>query len=217
MTVTCPSGHQSSTSDYCDECGARIEGDPAIDTAVDDEAIGTDQILDRPAPAEAERCPRCQTARRGDDRFCEVDGHDFVGGSNVVTVSQWEAVVIADREYYDALEPDGVEFPPGVVPRTFPLDRDEVLIGRRSTTRNIHPEIDLAGNPQDDGISHRHAVLARGADGSFSIIDCGSMNGTSIDGSLTRIPPDTPVALHHGSRVHLGAWTTITIRVVTTP
>jgi hypothetical protein len=212
MTVTCPRGHESATSDYCDACGARIEGDLGTST-VDDDAVGTDQIVERAAPAEAERCPRCQTPRRADDRFCEVDGYDFVSGATLTV--RWEAVVAADREYFDALDAGDVEFPSGYAPRTFALDRDEMLIGRRSASRGIEPEIDLAGNPQDDGISHRHAALVRTADGSYAVVDRGSTNGTSIDGSLTRIPTDTAVAVQHGSRIHVGAWTTITIRAVT--
>jgi hypothetical protein len=43
------------------------------------------------------------------------------------------------------------------------------------------------------------------------VVDCGSANGTTINDDPTPIQPDTPVTLAEGDRVHLGAWTTITI------
>ena len=46
-------------------------------------------------------------------------------------------------------------------------------------------------------------------DGSFIIVDPGSANGTAVNGS--EIPPGQPVPLHEGDRIHLGAWTELTI------
>jgi hypothetical protein len=219
VSVTCPSGHESATADYCDQCGARIEGDPNLDQLQvdepaedEDEEPITDQITERPAPVEAELCPKCQTPRTGDDRFCEVDGYDFAAGGNAQPLLRWEAVVTADRTYFDAVAPDGVEFPAAYEPRMFSLEADEVLVGRRSASRGIEPDIDLAGSPEDNGISHRHAVLVRSDDGSYSLVDRGSTNGTSVNGSTDLIALNEPIPLADGARIHIGAWTTITIR-----
>src|SRR4051794_11525874 len=64
---TCPKGHQSTATDYCDECGTPMSGQPSAGGAAEPAA-----------PAEGEACPSCGTARTR--RFCEVCGHDFVLG-----------------------------------------------------------------------------------------------------------------------------------------
>ena len=173
MSVTCPRGHPSATTDYCDECGTRIEGRAHSRRRSrrrrDDEveAASTEEIVKLTPPPDAERCPRCGAPRTGDDRFCEADGYDFVAPAHESHAEGWEAVVTADRAYYDAVAPDDVEFPDVYEPRTFPLDADAVLVGRRSESRGIVPTIDLAGSPEDNAISHRHAELIRGDDGSY--------------------------------------------------
>lgn len=220
MTVTCPEGHDSETTDYCDRCGAPIGARTAssgtlVEPAdVDSERIDTDRIPERSSAGETERCPRCQTPRTGDDRFCEVDGYDFLLGGQEPRKVRWEAEVTADRAYYESLESDDVAFPTNFVARTFSLEVDELLIGRRSASRGIEPEIDLAGTPEDEGISHRHAVLTRAPDGSYSIVDCGSTNGTSLNDDPDVIPAGNAVPLADGDCVHIGAWTTIAIRAV---
>jgi FHA domain len=229
VSAICPRGHESAATDYCDQCGARIEGTPVSADAprhehdqpatsaphqLDDDVTDTEEVIDRPVSTNVERCPTCQTARTGDDRYCEVDGYDFVAGAGPTPVVRWVAIATADRSYYDELAPDDVAFPANYEPRTFALDSDEVMIGRRSATRGIEPQIDLSDTPLDDSISHRHAVLARCSDGSYAVIDVGSRNGTSINGSIHPIPLDTPVPLADGDRIHVGAWTTLTIRSV---
>ena len=59
----------------------------------------------------------------------------------------------------------------------------------------------------------RNAVgeLLRQDDGSYAVIDPGSSNGTTLNDDPTPIAPNTLVPLASGDRIHLGAWTTITI------
>ena len=78
-------------------------------------------------------------------------------------------------------------------------------IGRRSVSRHIEPEIDLTGPPADPGVSRLHAVLDR----NWSVIDSGSPNGILVNGR--QVPPGQAVPLRDGDRIHLGAWTVITI------
>jgi pSer/pThr/pTyr-binding forkhead associated (FHA) protein len=54
-----------------------------------------------------------------------------------------------------------------------------------------------------------HAVLIRAADGSWSVLDPGSANGTQVNGA--QIARDQQVPLRDGDRIYLGAWTRITI------
>jgi serine/threonine-protein kinase len=134
-------------------------------------------------------------------------------------VATWIAIVSADRAYYDTVwaadVPAGeiIGFPDGTPQRRFPLSGQEILIGRRSATRRIYPEIDLTaapeGPPTDTGVSREHAKLVAGPDGTWSIIDLGTENGTLVNGQ--DIAPGRPVPLHDGARINLGMWTVITI------
>ena len=154
--------------------------------------------------------PRCGTPRVAGARYCEEDGYDFAPRAAV----RWEATVSADREYFDALAAGGFEFPVSYGPKTFALDTDVIVIGRGTSPAGGVSVLDLHGTPEDDGISRRHAVLRRSADGAYSVADCGSTNGTTINGGSELLAPHVEVALRDGDRIHLGAWTTITIRSV---
>ena len=63
----------------------------------------------------------------------------------------------------------------------------------------------------DPGVSHLHAMLAAQSDGSWAVVDLGSSNGTYINGSTDPIKPHVPVTVADGDRIHLGAWTTLTL------
>ena len=127
----------------------------------------------------------------------------------------WTAVVSADRAYYDSVQAVNdqdaakIRFPAHVPERQFPLVGTEVRIGRRSKSRHIEPEIDLAVPPADPGVSRLHAVLVAGPDQNWSVVDSGSDNGILVNGK--DVPSGGTVPLRDGDRIHLGAWTAITI------
>jgi len=127
----------------------------------------------------------------------------------------WSAVVTADRDYYDSVQaangPDAasISFPDYCPQRRFRLSGAEVRVGRRSVSRGIDPEIDLTGPPADPGVSRLHALLVAAPDGTWSVVDPGSANGTFINGD--EIPQGKAVALRDGDRIYLGAWTALTI------
>jgi hypothetical protein len=133
-----------------------------------------------------------------------------------LTEARWAAVVTADRAYYESVRATGgpdaasIPFPAYCPQRKFPLAGVEMRIGRRSVRSGIEPEIDLSGPPADLGVSRLHAVLLRGEDGGWTVLDPGSANGTLVNG--TEIPPDQPVPIQPGDRINLGAWTEISIR-----
>ena len=83
-------------------------------------------------------------------------------------------------------------------------------IGRRSRGRDLQPDIDLSGPPSDPGVSHLHAVLIAQPGGSWTLVDPGSSNGTRVNGRPVTV--NTPVTVGVGDRIHVGAWTVITIR-----
>jgi hypothetical protein len=131
-------------------------------------------------------------------------------------LSAWAAVVASEHAYYESVVaaggPDatGLQFPGYCPERRFRLTGPEMRIGRRSASRGLEPEIDLTGPPTDPGVSRLHAVLIAEPDGSWVVLDPGSGNGTLLNGS--EITAGVRVPLHDGDRIHLGAWTVITIR-----
>jgi pSer/pThr/pTyr-binding forkhead associated (FHA) protein len=123
--------------------------------------------------------------------------------------------VTADRGYYETVlaasgpEAAGIDFPSYCPERRFRLSGSEVRIGRRSLSRGIEPEIDLTGPPADPGVSRLHAVLIAAGDGTWSVLDPGSANGTLVNGEEIR--PNEPVPLREGDHVNLGAWTLLVV------
>jgi len=198
---TCPDGHATDATDYCTVCGSPV-APPAT------------------KPAAATSCPACGASISG--RFCESCGHDSAlpappkmeaAPSAAETQVQWTAVVSADKEYYKRViargGPDTVEFP-----EVFPERRirlyDNTLIGRGNRRQGVDPGIDLGIHPIDRGVSTQHAVLQL-KDSGLTITDLGSTNGTSINDSDDLLANGVETALADGDRIHVGAWTTITV------
>jgi pSer/pThr/pTyr-binding forkhead associated (FHA) protein len=65
-------------------------------------------------------------------------------------------------------------------------------------------------------VSHTHALLVANPDGCWSLVDMESANGTYtfIDGQYKRIEANQSVPLEDGDQIFLGAWTTLTLRMV---
>lgn len=202
MTVVCPNGHSSETSDYCDQCGALIAAEPPVEDDDLDHEDTSPAVIREP-------CPRCHAPRSGDDQFCEACGFDFDAppGEN----AGWELVVTADREQFERFASNGISFPADFGERRFTLAGPEVRIGRSRESADS-PDIDLTGSPEDPGISRQHAVLERQADGRYFLRDLGSTNGTTLNDDPQPVDTKVAVPLSEGDRIRIGAWTTITIR-----
>jgi hypothetical protein len=211
---TCVDGHTSKADDYCDVCGAPIETSGA-------------QPDSSPA-AVAKACPACGMPVTG--RFCEACGHDTAlpeppdlaarpqaadsQAAGTEAQVRWTAVVNADREFYQRVlargGPDTVEFPRYFPERRIALQRDTALIGRHNREQGVEPEIDLGIHPSDRGVSTQHAVLRIRDDG-LTVTDLGSTNGTSLNDSEDFLANGEETPLADGDRIHVGAWTTITV------
>ncbi|WP_327691007.1 FHA domain-containing protein [Streptomyces sp. NBC_00461] len=130
----------------------------------------------------------------------------------------WIATIGPDREYFMAMmqrsgpEAAGLNLPAYSPEQQRTLSGNQITIGRRRHSTGESPDIDLAVPPEDPGVSHQHAVLVQQPDGSWAVVDQNSTNGTTVNGSEEPIQPFVPVPLQDGDRVHVGAWTTITIR-----
>ena len=210
---TCVEGHTSAADDYCDVCGAPIGTPP----------MGPPSPTPPPGTV-VKACPACAAPVRV--RFCEVCGHDSALPEPVLPepVSPspprsaapvgWTAVVAADREFYQRVlargGPDTVAFPGYFPERRIALQTETTLIGRRNRDQGIEPEIDLGIQPVDRGVSTQHAVL-RIRDSALTVTDLGSTNGTSLNGSDDLLGNGVETPLADGDRIHVGAWTTITV------
>ncbi|MFF8989796.1 FHA domain-containing protein [Streptomyces sp. NPDC014983] len=132
--------------------------------------------------------------------------------------STWTATIGPDREYFMAMmqrsgpEATGLNLPAYSPEQQRTLSGDQVTIGRRRHSTGDTPDIDLAVPPEDPGVSHQHAMLVQQPDGSWAVVDQNSTNGTTVNMSEEPIQPFVPVPLRDGDRVHVGAWTTITVR-----
>jgi hypothetical protein len=216
VTVVCPSGHASATTDYCDQCGAPI-APPAATVMAPPPGQATEVLpvieeeADTSPAARREPCPACGAPRSGDDRYCEDCGHDFTAPRGAGT--QWEAIATVDRRQFERQATEGLSLPAEGAERRFLLNAPQMRIGRRRERPGEPvPEIDLGGPPEDPGISRMHAVLERQDDGTYRVRDLGSTNGTTLNDDPRPIATDHPVALAHGDRIRLGAWTTITLQ-----
>jgi hypothetical protein len=75
---TCPNGHDSASTDFCDVCGMRMDG-AAPPASSSSSAPSADVAFAPAAPTGGEPCPQCGAARTG--QFCEVCGFNFASGT----------------------------------------------------------------------------------------------------------------------------------------
>jgi hypothetical protein len=126
--------------------------------------------------------------------------------------AEWVAELWIDPDWYQAQGADEPCPSPGP-PTVIPLFERSLLIGRQSSSRNIHPQIDCG---TDSGVSRRHAQLT--TDGQrWWVEDLQSANGTFVGtagGSLpaSSIAPGLRREVAEDERLYLGAWTRIVIR-----
>ncbi|MBO1334053.1 FHA domain-containing protein [Streptomyces sp. VRA16 Mangrove soil] len=129
----------------------------------------------------------------------------------------WSATIGPDRDYFMAMmqrsgpEASGLNLPAYSPEQQRTLVGNQITIGRRRHSTGDTPDIDLSVPPEDPGVSHQHAVLVQQPDGTWAVVDQNSTNGTTVNGGEEPIQPFVPIPLQDGDRVHVGAWTTITI------
>ncbi|WP_199548111.1 FHA domain-containing protein [Streptomyces sp. N35] len=148
--------------------------------------------------------------------------HPLAGGGYPAPQQQapagWMAVIGPDRDYFMAMmhrsgpEAASLNLPAYSPEQERRLTGNQITIGRRRHSTGEIPDIDLSVPPEDPGVSHQHAVLVQQPDGGWAVVDQNSTNGTTVNGGEEPIQPFVPVPLQDGDRVHVGAWTTITLR-----
>jgi len=219
MSLQCREGHDSTESDYCSVCGAAMPRGPGADppgatTPAPRSGIAPMKPV-LASPGGEDVCPSCGEPRTDEARFCEVCRFDFVarkGGpppapvpASLPPVGPWELVVTVDPSLDTDPDP-ATPCPPGEAERVFAFDVADMLVGRRDDRRDIRPELPVA----DPGTSRRHAKFLKNADGSVSIQDLASMNGTRFN--TKEMVPGSRQVLAEGDEVTLGRWTRIRLR-----
>lgn len=87
--ATCPAGHPSTATDYCDVCGVPMDAAPAATPARAAPASAA-------GPAGTQDCPHCGTPNATDALFCEACGYDFTTGSMPRPLDPPESLVTLD-------------------------------------------------------------------------------------------------------------------------
>ena len=75
------------------------------------------------------------------------------------------------------------------------------VLGRRSISRNIYPQLDLTYSDPNAYISRRHAQIIADTHG-YSVEDLDSENGTALND--VRLAPRRPTPLRNGDIIQVG-------------
>jgi hypothetical protein len=167
------------TSQYCDECGAKL---------VNEDIHRTDLSGSRPLTAEVPIFSGPNATSIGSPPV-KVDGG-----------------FPAERDLSPAVSNGGpaflsIERGEGLGTK-FQLAREESVIGRWDADNGIFPDIDLDSIDNEAKVSRRHArIIAR--DGKYYLEDLGSTNGTYINRGR-RLIPGTPQPLADGDEIIVG-------------
>lgn len=236
--MTCPNGHDSAATDYCDICGVTMDAGATPADASAGPSASPDTPADAPEPESASApatrpCPNCGGPNSPDALFCEVCGYDHTTGTlpraadsaaaptppveAPANISKdlptpWVAELWIDPAWYTA-QGSSDPLPSQGPPAVFALRNTSLLIGRVSRSRGIHPDIDCG---VDNGVSRRHAQLT--TDGTrWWVEDLASSNGTYIGDSLgdlptTSIPTGQKREVDADDRIYVGSWTRIVLR-----
>lgn len=238
--ATCANGHDSEWDDFCSSCGIAMSGAAGDQPSASSGAASADPAAADAAPKDTAKsgdgCPNCGEAHADTDVFCENCGYDFLAGSmpgeapepdpaiagpeaalaaaaQSADAPAWKLVVATDRDYFERMSAEGqLDFPdPAPKAVEISLTFEKALIGRRSESRGVFPEIDVLALTGDPAVSTRHAMLDRAADGSYTITDLDSTNGTYLGEATDPVKAGAASPLGSGDTAHVGAWTQLRI------
>ncbi len=84
MSATCPQGHSSVATDYCDTCGAPIDASATTGAGAAATPAAPAAATGAPAAGPAASgvpCPNCQAPNAAGALFCEACGYDYTTGA----------------------------------------------------------------------------------------------------------------------------------------
>ena len=160
-----------------------------------------------PAPAAGPTaCPACGAQNLPGVAFCEDCGASLSdappSGAAISPPVHYDAVPVAAPPITTA--PMVHNARPRLVHtsgREFPLEKDTILLGRRSPVDGIFPEVDLTDYDTDSYISRRHGRITRHEAG-YVYEDLGSSNGSWVNGNKLQAHIQQP--LGEGNSLRLG-------------
>lgn len=162
-------------SQYCDECGARLKN----------EAVNNN------VPTQLSESPYYQPANVtsfGIPAFADEKVQNSLEIREPTNNSNVRATLIIERG--------------SAVGAEFNLTASESYIGRWDADNGIFPDIDLDAFDTEAKVSRRHARILYN-NGSYSIEDLGSTNGTYINRGR-RLIPGNPQRLNDGDEIIVG-------------
>jgi len=134
------------------------------------------------------------------------------GSATADEVAPWVVEIWIDPDWYSGQDvPDACPSPG--MPQVLVLRQRSVLVGRRSVSRGITPEVDLTS---DSGVSRRHAQLS--SDGQrWWVEDLQSANGTYLGTNGAGLPTEPievgrKVELGADGKIYVGGWTRLVVR-----
>jgi hypothetical protein len=220
-TYHCPAGHDSVDPDFCSECGNQLA--PAPGSAPAAPVADPASAPSTSSSSAHENCPKCTEVRDGSAQFCGVCGYDYVnktGGE--VPQAAAPAPLAAAPSYAPPAVPS-----PSVAPASLSSARIdlEVVVGKAGPRKHsLFDNESLIGRPNnkvalslvidgDEGISRRQMMITRQPDGSVTVRDLDSANGTKVEhdgGTVTvAVGEERPIVV--GDKIIIGEHTVVTI------
>lgn len=190
---------------FRDEVGATGGSTPGGDSAPSPSHAG--------GGSGAQACTKCGNQVAQSSRFCSHCGAPLGGGQPAERPSETTSTIsISGLEAYDAeatgqtpmLSAEAMAavdaLPMGsalLIVRRGPNSGSRFLLDGEVTTAGRHPESDIFLD--DFTVSRRHVEIRRASDGTFTVSDHGSLNGTYVN----REPIDS-VVVNNGDEVQIG-------------
>jgi hypothetical protein len=225
-TYHCPAGHNSVDPDFCSECGNQLAAAPGAAPAAPaaDPAPASAAPITTSAQGGHENCPKCTEARDGSAQFCGVCGYDYVNKTGGEVPQAAAPVAVSTPSY----APPAVPSPaPASAPASLSSARIdlEVIVGKTGPRKHsLFESESLIGRPNnkvalslvidgDEGISRRQMMITRQPDGTVTVRDLDSANGTKVehDGgtAIVAVGEERPIVV--GDKIIIGEHTVVTI------